>query len=152
MIWIPHRLCQTVAWTFSMGDLNAPEVTLPRAFQERLKLHHFLMHCVVLFHVWSNPRRFSDHVLSLVIACVLTFQLQKLFSPDFTQVISQLFRYCPSDFPQQLVRVLRYPSQPHTLGHREGLVHQYSLAGCFHHRHVQWVNDPIRDFAFNGRP
>ena len=84
VIWIPHRLRQTVAWAFSMGDLNAPEVTLPRGFQERLKLHHFLMHRVVIFQVWSTSHRFSDHVLSLVIACVLSLSpTSKVLLPRF---------------------------------------------------------------------
>ena len=48
MLRISHCLCQTVAWDFPMCQVDTPEIAFSRSFQQRFKLHHFLM-CHVIF-------------------------------------------------------------------------------------------------------
>ena len=84
-------------------------------FNQEIVMQHFDLYSK--YSILITIFALLKFLLSLVIACVLSLQLQKFFPPDFTQIISQFFWYCPSDFSQQLVRVMRYPSQPHALGH-----------------------------------
>ena len=87
MLRIPHCLRQAVAWAFVMCQVDTPEVTISRSFQERLNFHHLLLCNVLPFYSCGLSHRFPDRVLPLEITRVFVYQAQEFLpqiSPKFS--------------------------------------------------------------------
>ena len=160
MIRIPHRLCQAVAWAFSMCDLNTPEVALSRGFQEKLELHHLLVYHIVLLSCIICPTGFPItfcHSWSLV----FSFSKLKSSSPQISLKSSlSSLGTVPRIFLYKLCECCDIRDNLTHLGTEKALsiitlwLDTTTIAMCsgkwLPHRLA--ISDPTRDFAFNGRP
>ena len=81
MLRLPNCLCQTMAWAFPVCQVDAPEVTLSRSFQQRSKLNHLFMRHVVFFYGWGTIHRFPNRILSFKITRTFFFLNSRVFPP-----------------------------------------------------------------------